>query len=189
MALPGKYLISDRIDIQCPGVKLVISKDASIKLREDTPHTAISFGSLRNSGYWQIVPLIYNQAHDKMRAIELGLIVHSIWDRKTSGKQTFPIIFDGSNKQRTYEINGGMRLAAGASSQLFWLVDSKGVEVPMITLDDGIDAVLVLEGSEDCKLGMITKLAPTKGGGTSEAVDLNSRSTGIKVERLIGQRP
>lgn len=188
VVLPGKYLISDRIDIPRPGVTLIISKDASIELLEDTQHTTISFGSLRNPGYWQIVPLIYNQGHDNVRVIELGLMVHSVWDKKTSGKQTFPIIFDGRNEEKTCEINGGMMLVTGASSQSFWLVDSKGVEVPMITLDDGIDAVLVLEGSEDCKLGMITNLARTKGGVTGETVDLNSRSTGIEVERLIGER-
>ena len=77
VVLPGKYLISDRIDIPRPGVTLIISKDASIELLEHTQHTTISFGSLRNPGYWQIVPLIYNQGHDNVRVIELGPVSYT----------------------------------------------------------------------------------------------------------------
>ncbi len=105
------------------------------------------------------MPLIYNQGHDNVRVIELGLMVHSIWDKKIDGKQTFPIIFDGRNEQKTCGIKGGMMLMAGVSSQSFWLIDSKNVEVPIVTLDDGIDAVLVLEGSEDCWLGL-SRISP-----------------------------
>ena len=184
----GKYLIHDRIDIPRPSVNLIVDRRAEIELREGTQHDSISFGSNRSPGYWQIVPLIYNQRHDNVNIFVFGKLVHSIWDNKTSGKQTFPIIFDGRNPSEACGIRGGKLLVTGTSTQSFWLVDCSEVDVPIVSLDTGLDAVLVLEGCEDCRLGLIANLAATPGGNSGETVDLNSRNKGISVDRLIGER-
>ena len=188
LLLAGHYLINDRIDIPRPGVTLIIEQEAKIELNATTSHTSIGFGSNRKPGYWQIVPLIYNEGHHDVEIILFGTLTHSLWDKKTSGKQTFPLIFDGRNEEKKCGITGGRIVILGSSQQSFWIVDSKAVDVPLVALDTGLDAALVLEGSEDCRLGMITNLARIKNGETGETVDLNSRNRGIHIERLIGER-
>jgi len=134
------------------------------------------------------VLLIYNHGHDNVRVIHLGTLVHSVWDEGHRGKQTFPIVFDGRNDKRTCGVEGGLLLLTGSAAQACLLLDARGVHVPLLTLDSGLDAVLILEGCEDFRLGMIVNLAPKPGGMTGETVDLNSRNRGITIERLVGER-
>ena len=79
-------------------------------------------------------------------------------------------------------------IVTGTATDSFWLVDSSNIKVPIVALDTGPGASLVLEGCEDCDLGMIVNLSPEKGGKTGETIDLNSRSIDISIEKLIGER-
>jgi len=185
----GQYVISDSIEIPRDDVMLIVDKGAEISLDPDkTGHkTDIGF---RPSGSWKLVPLIYNRGRSNVRVIHLGTLVHSVWQDTKPGTQTFPIVFDGRNEKRTCGVEGGLLLVAGAAAQSFLLLDSRGVQVPLVTLDSKsrMDAVLTLEGCEECRLGMIVNLAPEPGGKTGETVDLNSSNRRITIERLVGER-
>lgn len=190
LVLAGKYVVSDSIDIPRDGVTLIINPGAEISLNPETEHnTDIGFRSRRHPGYWKMVPLIYNHGHDNVRVIHLGTLVHSVWDEEHRGKQTFPVVFDGRNDKRTCGVEGGLLLVVGSVGQSCLLLDSRGVQVPLVAGNSGLDAILVLEGCENCRLGTIVNLASKPGGVTGETVDLNSRNRGISIERLIGERP
>jgi len=66
---------------------------------------------------------------------------------------------------------------------------SSGVQVPLMAHRFGGDGPLVLEGCDDCKLGLLVNLASTPGGRTGETVDLNGRNKAITIECAIGERP
>ncbi len=187
IVLAGEYLVSDRIDIPRPGVTLIVDRGAVFRLNVDTKHTTIDFKS-RNVGYWQMLPFIYNKGQDDVRVLMFGELVKWRRQGEKSGKQTIPMMFDGRNSKGDRGLSGGMMLVVGRATDTFWLVDVKNVEVPIIALDTGLDAVLAVEGSDDCKLGMIANLAREPGGNTGETVDLNSRSLDITIERLVGER-
>ncbi|MHC4691301.1 MAG: hypothetical protein ACYS67_01075 [Planctomycetota bacterium] len=187
IVMAGKYVVSDSIDIPRDNVTLIIGQGAEISLNPKTEHkTDIGF---RPAGSWHLVPLIYNRRNN-VRVIHLGTLVHSVWQDRKPAKQTFPIVFDGRNENRTCGVEGGLLLVAGAASQSCLLLDVRDVHVPLVTLDSDsrMDAVLTLEGCENCKLGMIVNLAPEPGGNTGETVDLNSSNRRITIERLIGER-
>ncbi len=188
VVLAGRYVVSDSIDIPRDDVTLIIGQDAEISLNPKTQHkTDIGF---RPAGSWQLVPLIYSHRRDNVRVIHLGTLVHSVWQDRKPAKQTFPIVFDGRNENRTCGVEGGLLLVAGSASQSCLLLDARGVHVPLVSLDSDsrMDAVLTLEGCENCRLGMIVNLAPDPGGKTGETVDLNSSNRRITIERLIGER-
>jgi len=185
--LGGEYMVSDRIDVPRPGVTLIVDKAAVIKLNPDTKHTTIGFKA-RNPDYWAMVPMIYNRGHDHFRVMMFGTLVKSRWETKTNGKQTLPLMFDGRNEKGDCGLKGGMMLVTGHATDSFWLVDSSKVDVPLLALDTSPGAALVLEGCEDCHLGMIASVAPKPGGRTAETIDLNSRSIDITIERLVGER-
>ena len=185
--LGGEYMISDRIDVPRSGVTLIVDKAAVLKLNPDTKHTTIGFKA-RNPDYWAMVPMIYNKGHDNFRVLMFGTLVKSKWETKTNGKQTLPLMFDGRNEKGDCGLKGGMMLVTGHATDSFWLVDSSKVEVPLLSLDTGPGAVLVLEGCEDCHLGLIASIASEPGGKTAETIDLNSRSIDITIERLVGER-
>jgi hypothetical protein len=188
VVLAGRYVISDSIDIPRDDVTLIIDQGAEISLNPKTEHkTDIGF---RPAGSWQLVPLIYNHHRDNVRVILLGKLIHSVWQDTKPAKQTFPIVFDGRNDKRTCGVEGGLLLVAGSATQSCLLLDARGVNVPLVTLDSDsrMDAVLTLEGCENCSLGMIVNLAPEPGGKTGETIDLNSSNRRITIERLIGER-
>ena len=185
--LGGEYIVSDRIDVPRPGVTLIVDKAAVLKLNPDTEHTTIGFKA-RNPDYWAMLPMIYNKGHDNFRVLMFGTLVKSKWENKTNGKQTLPLMYDGRNERGDCGLKGGMMLVTGHATDSFWLVDSSKVEVPLLALDTAPGAALVLEGCEDCHLGMIASVAPEPGGKTAETIDLNSRSIDITIERLIGER-
>ncbi len=192
VVLAGKYVVSDSIGIPRDDVTLIIDQGAEISLNPDkTGHkTDIGFRSRRNPGSWKIVPLIYNHGRANVRVIQLGTLVHSVWQDQKPGTQTFPIVFDGRNEKRTCGVEGGMLLVAGSAAQSFLLLDARGVHVPLLTPDSDsrMDGVLTLEGCEGCRLGMIVNLAHEPGGKTGETVDLNASNRGITIERLVGER-
>ena len=188
LVLAGKYVVSESVDIPRDDVTLIIGQGAEISLNPDTEHTTdIGF---RPAGSHHLVPLIYNRGRKNVRVIHLGTLVHSTWQDQKPAKQTFPVVFDGRNENRTCGVEGGMLLVAGAAAQSFLLLDVRGVEVPLLTVDSDsrMDGVLALEGCEDCRLGMIVNLAPEPGGKTGETVDLNSSNRNITIERLVGER-
>ncbi len=189
VVLAGEYLVAESVDIPRDGVTLLIAPRAKIALDPKTEHTTdIGF---RPAGSHHLVPLIYNKGRKNVRVIHLGSLVHTSWPDQKPPKQTFPIVFDGRNEQRTCGVEGGMLLVAGGANQSFVLLDVRNVQVPLVVLDatSRMDAVLTLEGCENCNLGTLINLAPDRGGHTGETVDLNSSNQGIRVERLIGERP
>ena len=198
VVLAGKYVISDRIDIPRDGVTLIIDQGAEISLNPDvTGHTYIGF---RPDGSWKRLCMIYNRGHDNVRVISFGTIsswivrpTEDAWTRQnpkgTPYRGTWPIFFDGQNDKRTCGIKGGMLLTTGSIDEAIWLVDSSDIQVPLIAHKFGGDGPLVLEGCEDCKLGMLVNLASTPDGKTGETLDMNGRNKGITIERAIGERP
>lgn len=187
VVMAGRYVVSDSIDIPREDVTLIIGQGAEISLNPKTEHkTDIGF---RPAGSWHLVPLIYNRRNN-VRVIHLGKLVHSVWQDTKPAKQTFPIVFDGRNENRTCGVEGGLLLVAGSAGQSCLLLDARGVHVPLVTLDSdsSMDAVLTLEGCENCRLGMIVNLAPEPGGKTGETIDLNSSNRRITIERLVGER-
>jgi len=187
IVLAGEYIFDDRIDVPRPGVTLIVDKGAVFKLNPDTKHSTISFKA-SNPDYWGMIPFIYNKGHSDVRILMFGELVKYRWETKERGRQTMPIIFDGRNANGDCGLSGGMMLVTGRATDSFWLIDSSDVEVPIVALDTGPGASLVLEGCEDCPLGMIVNLALDPGGKTGETIDLNSRSIDITIERLIGER-
>ncbi len=187
VVLAGEYIVSDRIDVPRADVTLIVDRGAVLKLNPDTEHTTIGFKA-RNPDYWQMLPMIYNRGHDGFRVLVFGTLVK--WRRETGtrGKQTLPLMFDGRNERGDCGLKGGMLLVTGHATESFFLIDSSKVEVPIVALDTGPGAALVLEGSEDCHLGLIASVAPEPGGKTAETVDLNSRNLDITIERLVGER-
>lgn len=212
VVLAGKYVINDRIDIPRDDVTLILDKNSELALNPDTTaHTYIGF---RPDGSWKRLCMIYNKGRNNVRVISLGTIgswtvqppKEEAWSRRnrkgTPYRGTWPIFFDGRNDERTCGIQGGFLLTAGTmggthehgaiwphDQEAIWLVDSSGVEVPLIAHRFGGDGSIVLEGCEDIKLGMLVNLATTPGGKTGEVIDLNGRCTGITIERAIGERP
>ena len=199
VVLAGKYVIDDRIDIPRDDVTLILDKNAELALNPDTTaHTYIGF---RPDGSWKRLCMIYNKHRNHVRVISLGTIgswtvrppKEEAWTRQnrqgTPYRGTWPIFFDGQNAERTCGIKGGFLLTSGTMDEAVWLVDSSGVEVPLIAHTFGGDGSIALEGCEDIKLGMLVNLATTPGGKTGEAIDLNGRCTGIIIERAIGERP
>ncbi len=81
-----------------------------------------------------------------------------------------------------------MLLGAGKASDMFWLADSRKVQVPILTLKPAGGSAISMEGCEERHLGMIANLAAEPGGMTEETVDLNSRCSSISIERLLGER-
>lgn len=187
IVLAGEYIFDDRIDVPRPGVTLIVDKGAVFKLNPDTKHSTISFKA-SNPDYWGMIPFIYNKGHSNVEILMFGELVKYRWETKERGRQTMPIIFDGRNTKGDCGLSGGMMLVTGRATDSFWLIDSSDVKVPIVALDTGPGASLVLEGCEDCHLGMIVNLAAEPGGKTGETIDLNSRSIDITIERLIGER-
>ncbi len=185
--LGGEYVISDRIDIPRPGVTLVVDQHATLRLNPESTHTTIDFKS-RNAGYWQMLPMIYNKGHDDVQILMFGTLEKWKIESKDNGKQTLPIMFDGRNEKGNCGLSGGVMMVTGHATDSFWLVDSARVHVPIVALDTNPGASLVLEGCEDCHLGLIASISPTKGGNTAETIDLNSRNIDITIERLVGER-
>jgi len=198
VVLAGKYVISDRIDIPRDDVTLIIDQNAEISVNPDTSkHTYIGF---RPEGSWKRLCMIYNRGHANVRVISFGTITSwtvrptkNAWTRQnrkgTPYRGTWPIYFDGRNPKRTCGVKGGMVLTAGSIAEAVWLVDCSGVEVPILAHKFGGDGSLVLEGCEDCRLGLLVNLAREPGGKTGETVDMNGRNKGITIERAIGERP
>ena len=187
IVLGGEYIFDDRIDVPRAGVNLIVDKEAIFKLNPDTKHTTISFKASKPD-YWGMIPLIYNKGHNDVQVLLFGTLVKYRWEKEERGRQTFPIMFDGRNDNGDCGIIGGTMLVTGTATDSFWLVDSSHINVPVVALDTGPGASLVLEGCEDCDLGMIVNLSPEQGGETGETIDLNSRSIDITIERLIGER-
>ena len=177
VVLAGKYVLSDRIDIPRDNVTLIIDRDAKISLNPKTEHTPITPGFRARSGELFPAPaLIYNQCRNNVRVVCFGTLAGP-----------GPVFFDGRNVRRNCGVEGGTVLVTGAIDQAVWLVDSRGVHVPLVT-QKGHDAVVALEGCENCNLGMIVNLASEPGGKTGETVDLNSGNRNITIERLVGER-
>jgi len=177
IVLAGRYVVSDRINVPRDGVTLIIDQGAEISAKQDAKLTSPTPGfRARNGTCHPFSVLIYNQKND-VRVLMFGTI-------STKG---FPVMFDGRNEKGDCGLEGGMLLNTGKVPDMYWLVDSKKVQVPLIALTAGA-AALSLEGCEDCRLGMIANVAADPGAITDEAVDLNSRSSGITIERLIGER-
>ncbi len=179
VVLAGKYVLSDVIDIPRDAVTLIIDQGAEILLNPKTKHTPITPGFRgRNGKRYPTTAVIYVKGRSNVRVICFG----------TALGGTFPVMFDGRNEKRTCGIKGGMLLLAGSANNSCWLIDSRGVHVPFLGVDSGLDAVLAMEGCEECKLGTIVNLAPKPGGKTGEVVDLNGSCRRITIERLIGER-
>jgi hypothetical protein len=87
---------------------------AEISLNPETRHTSIPFRSGRKSGFWGIIPLIYNRGRDKVRVINFGRLAWFCRTTEKSGRQTFPIIFDG---RCPGGLKGGMMLVFGSPDQ------------------------------------------------------------------------
>ena len=187
IVLGGEYIFDDRVDVPRSGVNLIVDKDAVFKLNPKTKHTTLSFKASKPD-YWGMIPLIYNKGHNDVQVLMFGTSVKYRWETEARGRQTFPIMFDGRNDNGKCGIRGGTMLVTGTATDSFWLVDSSNIKVPIVALDTGPGASLVLEGCEDCDLGMIVNLSPEKGGKTGETIDLNSRSIDISIEKLIGER-
>jgi len=198
VVLAGKYVISDRIDVPRDDVTLIIDRGAEIAVNPDVSgHTYIGF---RPDGSWKRLCMVYNRGHANVRVISFGKISSWIvrpttnaWTRQNRGgtpyRGTWPIFFDGRNAERTCGVKGGMVLTSGSMDEAVWLLDSSGVQVPILAHKFGGDGPLVLEGCEDCRLGMLVNLATKPGGKTGETVDLNGRNKGITIELAIGERP
>lgn len=187
IVLAGEYIFDDRIDVPRPGVTLIVDQGAVFKLNPDTKHSTISFKA-RNPDYWGMIPFIYNKGHSNVNILMFGELVKYRWETEERGRQTLPVMYDGRNVNGDCGLSGGTMLVTGTATDSFWLIDSSDVAVPIVALDTGPGASLVLEGCEDCALGMIVNLAPEPGGKTGETIDLNSRSIDITIERLIGER-
>ena len=198
VVLAGKYVISDRIDIPRDDVTLIVDKGVELAVSTDTSkHTYIGF---RPDGSWKRVCIIYNKGRANVRVISFGTLTSWVvrpktnpWTRQnrkgTPYRGTWPIFFDGRNPERTCGIKGGMVLTTGSISEAVWILDSSGVQVPILAHRFGGDGSLVLEGCEDCRLGLLVNLASKPGGKTGETLDMNGRNKGIKIERAIGERP
>jgi len=198
VVLASKYVISDRIDIPRNDVTLIIDKGAELAVNPDTSkHTYIGF---RPDGSWKRLCIIYNKGRANVRVISFGTISSWIvrpktnpWTRQnpkgTPYRGSWPIFFDGRNPKGTCGIKGGMVLTSGSISEAVWILDSSGVRVPILAHKFGGDGSLVLEGCEDCRLGLLVNLASEPGGRTGETLDMNGRNKGIKIERAIGERP
>ena len=179
VVLAGKYVASDRIDIPRDGVTLIIDQGAEISLNPKTKHTSVTPGFRgRNGKLYPTTAVIYVKGRNNVRVMCFG---------KAMGG-TFPVMFDGRNEKRTLGLQGGVLVLAGSANNSCWLIDSRGVQVPLVAVDSGLDAVLAMEGCEDCKLGTIVNLAAKPGGKTGEVVDLNASCRRITIERLIGER-
>ncbi|MFN0128228.1 MAG: hypothetical protein ACKV19_16255 [Verrucomicrobiales bacterium] len=177
VVLAGKYAVSDRIDVPRDGVTLIIDQGAEMSAKPETIFTSPTPGfRARNGTLHPFSVLIYNQKNN-VRVLMFGTV-------STKG---FPVMFDGWNEKGDCGLQGGMLVNTGKVPDMYWLVDSKKVQAPLVTLTAGA-AALSLEGCEDCHLGMIANVAAEPGAITDEAVDLNSRSSGITIERLIGER-
>jgi len=187
LLLAGKYVVSDCIDIPRDDVTLIIDQNAEISLNPETEHKVDIGFRCSKPGYWKLVPLIYNHGHDNVRVISLGTLVRSVWDDGNHAEGTIPIVFDGRNDERTCGVEGGLLVMTGPSAHAPLLLDAQGVHVPLVTLT-GLDAAIILEGCENCNLGMIVNLASEPGGKTGETVDLNSSNRRITIERLVGER-
>ena len=179
VVLAGKYVASDRIDVPRDGVTLIIDQGAEISAKPDTKFTSPTPGFRGRDGtLYPFSVLIYNQKNH-FRVLMFGTVT----------VPGFPVMFDGRNEKGDCGLEGGMVLSTGQTSDMYFLVDSSKVQVPIATLKPSGGSTISMEGCEDCHLGMIAGLAAEPGGRTEETVDLNSRCVNITIERLFGERP
>ena len=180
VVLAGEYLALDRIDIPRDGGTLIIDKGAKIALNGDSEHTSVTSGFRGRDGKLYHHPaIIYNKGRNNVRVMQFGTLVGA-----------GPIFFDGRNDKRTCGIQGGFVLATGDfTQQPVQLTDCKGIEIPLVAVDRSLPAIVGMEGSEDCTLGTIIHLSDHPEGKTGEGVDLNASNRGIRIERLIAERP
>lgn len=179
IVLAGKYAVADRIDVPRDGVTLIIDQGAEISQKPDTKFTSLERGFRSRDGTRHpFNVLIYNQKNN-VRVLQFGTIT-------TPG---FPVMFDGRNEKGNCGLKGGLVLGTGQAADMYWLVDSSHVQVPIATLKPGGGATFAMEGCEDCHLGMLANLAAKPGGETAETIDLNSRCFNITIERIFGERP
>ena len=175
VVLAGKYAVGDRIDIPRDGVTLIIDQGADVSVNSETPITPAFRG--RDGSKHPTTAAIYVRGRNHVRVMCFGKIRGG----------TFPVFFDGTTEKNTLGLEGGVLVLMDSPADC-WLVDCRGVHVPLVAANSGLAAVLALEGCDDCKLGTIVNLASKPGDKTGEVVDLNSNNGGITVERLIGER-
>lgn len=190
----GKYTIDDSIDAPRNGVRLIIGQGAVIEMNLDAdPKTNIGFRSRLGPNAQQLAPIIYIKDRNNVRVYYFGDLVHGKKKKPEGSKQpfvqTFPVVFDGRNKQRTCGVDGGTLVATGTIHNAFLCLDSKNMQVPLVCpAPSGGDGVFCMEGCDDGTIGMVVNLAKEKGGACGETVDLNACNSNIKIEMLIGER-
>ena len=190
----GNYMIDDSIDAPRDGVTLIIDQGAVIEMNLDAdPKTNIGFRSRLGPNAQQLAPIIYIKDRNNVRVYYFGDLVHGKKKKPEGSKQpfvqTFPVVFDGRNKQRTCGVDGGTLVATGTIHNAFLCLDSKNMQVPLVCpAPSGGDGVFCMEGCDDGTIGMVVNLAKEKGGACGETVDLNACNSNIKIETLIGER-
>ncbi|MDP6545834.1 MAG: hypothetical protein QGH60_17765 [Phycisphaerae bacterium] len=190
----GSYMVDDSIDAPRDGVTLIIDQGAVIEMNLDAdPKTNIGFRSRLGPNAQQLAPIIYIKNRNNVRVYYFGDLVHGKKKKPAGSKQpfvqTFPVVFDGRNKQRTCGVDGGTLIATGTIHNSFLCLDSKNMKVPLVCpAPSGGDGVFCMEGCDDAAIGMVVNLAGKKGGGCGETVDLNACNSNIKIDTLIGER-
>ena len=176
VVLAGKYVVSDRIDVPRDGVTLIIDQGAEISSKPDVTFTSPEPGFRSRAGTLHpFSALVYNQKNN-FRVLLFGTVT-------TPG---FPVMFDGRNEKGDCGLEGGMILGTGQATDMYWLSDSRKVQIPILACKP-VQAIS-MEGCEDCHLGMIATLAGEPGGSTEETIDLNSRCFNMTIESLFGER-
>ena len=199
VVLAGQYVVNDAVDIPREDVTLIIAEGAELSLNRETEDSATTFPPHKH-----IVPLIWNRRNN-VRLIHFGAITRQSRapgkpgkagkPRKAAGyKDIYGIVFDGRGRP----ITSGFLLVAGTiPHQELWMTSCRNIEVPLCAPSPCTETgAFVMEGCNDCKLGMMVNLdCKHKGceggasdGRTGEVVDMNALDSGITIERIIGER-
>lgn len=171
----GRYEFGTTLEIPKSNVALIIGKEATLVAPSDARLTTLS------EGHGDYLALILNKNRNNVKVINLGTLV-------IAGNRGSALVFDGRNGGGI-GIHRGLIFSAGSlQNKELWVVDAEEVEIPLICDKDYSNAVLAMEGCEDCGLGIIAGLAGSK-ARENETLDLNSFNERTTIGTLIGTAP
>lgn len=173
----GVYTVTDMVEVPRAGVSLLVCKGAVLTQDPSVVPTSITEGH----GIYR--PLIYNKGHDNVKIVNLGVL------KGYAKKRGVCIHFDGRNGGAC-GINGGLIFSVGElyADDAVWVVDSRNVEIPLLSSVGYGNAPLAVEGCEDMKIGTVTALEGEK-AKENEAIDFNSFSERMHVRKVIATTP
>lgn len=196
---PGIYTVNDAVRISKSNVSLIIKEGATLRMPKGTTS---SYVSEYGADYY---PLIYvapgdvfsrNRILENVSVINFGTLEASgKTDKEKTGRWGGGacIIYDGRKWDRTCGLIGGTIFSAGGDLReergaALWILDSKGIEIPLMCAEGYLNGLVGAEGCENLNIGILAGLAGEK-AQENETIDLNYFNRNVHIDLAIGSSP